>query len=211
MHRLPPEIPSFTGEDVMKRLIIGIQVFLLCSTMPLAVAQTGTTWAHLFEHHLPGISSRHPNLIQVTDNQRTHLANCMAEARQVERIVDQMSKIGRPWGRGRTDYSRHDLLVFSEREQTLNTAIFDLTTAHEQLRKNFADIHDRNLEEHLQKLGRVQAKLYSSRSQIAHDLARTHPGSGSPELSWDVDALRKAAAKWTGEHKQIAHDLDLEM
>lgn len=186
-------------------------MFVLCSTMPLAAAQTRPAWTHLLDHHLPGIGSRHVNLIQVSSGQRSDLVKCMAEARRVQRIGDQMSSIGRPWGRGRVDYSRHDLLVFSERERALNEAIFALATAHEQLRKNLAEIHDQNLEKHLQKLGRVQAKLYSTRSQIAHDLARAHPGSGSPELSWDVYALRKASAKWAGEHNLIAHDLDLEM
>ena len=195
----------------MKYLMKIMRAFVLLSATPLVYAQAGPDWTHLLVHPLPGIGSPLVNPIQVTSDQSTDLAKCMAETKQVQNIVDQMSRIGRPWGRGHIDYSHHDLLVFAEREQALTAAIIALTTAHGELHKNLAEIHDRNLEKHLQKLDRLQAKLYSGSSQIGRDLSAARPGPWSVELSWDVYAVRKAANEWHAEHEQIARELDLAM
>lgn len=195
----------------MKHLMKIMHLFVLFSAMPLVYAQARPDWTRLLVRRLPGIGSRHVNLIQIADDQRTDLANCMAETKQIQNIVDQMSKIGRPWGRGHIDYSHHDLLVFAEREQALNAAIIALTTAHGELHKNLAEIHDRNLEKHLQKLDRLQAKLYSGSSQIGRDLAAARLGPWSANLAWDIYAVKNVTNKWHAEHKQIARELELSM
>ena len=194
----------------MKRLIKGIYISVLC-IMPLANAQTGPKWAHLFDRRLLGSGSHHLSLIQTTENQRIDLANCIAQATRVQRIADQMRRIGNHWGRGHIDLSRQDLLDLSEGEQMLNAEIRVLTATHEGLSRTLVEVHDRNLEKRLHKLDRLQTKLLSGSAQVSHDLATARPGPGSPELSWDVNAVTNTASKWRAEHEQIAKYLDLAM
>lgn len=195
----------------MRRHLKVLWLLALFCAPPFTLAQTGAGWEHALVPHLPGVSSRHGGPIQVTNDQRLDLAHCSTTAKQVAMIVDQMTRVGTPWGRGHLNYSRHDLTVLSDREQALDTALVALTTTHEDLRKNLGELHDRTIEKRLQKLDRLQAKLYSDRTQISRDLAAPRPGPGSPELSWDVYALRKSAHKWQAEHEQIARELELAM
>lgn len=185
-------------------------VALFC-VVPLALAQSGSQLMRSFEHHVAGIGSHHMHLIQVTNNQRADLANCMAETKQVQEIVDQMIRIGHPWGRGHVDYSRRDLVVFSNRLQELDAALIAQTTAHEEFQKSLAELRDQAIEKNLQKLNRLQAKLNSSSLQLGRDFAAARPGPVSPQLSWDVFALRKVAGKWQAAHAGIAKELDLAM
>lgn len=196
----------------MRRHLKVIWLLALFCVQPITFAQTGASWEHALIPHLPSVSSRHGGPpIQVTNAQRMDLAHCIATVKQVAMIVDQMMRVGTPWGRGHLNYSRHDLAVLSDREQALDTALIALTTTHEDLRKNLAVLHDRTIEKRLQKLDRLQAKLNSDRTQTSRDLAAARPGPGSPELSWDVYALRKSAHKWQAEHEQIARELEIAM
>ncbi len=195
----------------MKTPLKAFCVLVLSCAPLLALAQIGAGWEHALVPHLPGVSTHHEHSIQITKDQRTDLASCMAATEQVEQIVDQMTRMGNRWGRGRVTYSRHDLMVLSEREQALDAALSTLTTAHEELRRNLVEVRDQAIEKRLQKLDRLQTKLYSGSSQIGRDLASARPGPGSPEVSWDVNAVRTAANKWQAEHKQIARELELAM
>lgn len=195
----------------MKRRATTLWVLVMFCLPTLGWAQIGAHWENALEHRLPGIGLRHGDPIQITTEQRTDLAKCLAATRQVQMVANRMAQVGRSWGRGRVNYSREDLLVFAEREQALNAALIALTTDHEELLKSLSQAHARDLAKRLHKLDQLQAKLYTENAEVVRDLGRARPGSGSPELSWDVYALRKAAAKWKAEHKQIARDLDLEM
>ncbi len=195
----------------MRRHLKVLWLLALFCAPPFTLAQTGAGWEYALIPHLPGVSSRHGGPAEVTNDQRMDLAHCIATVKQVAVIVNQMSRVGAPWGRGHMNYSRHDLTVLSDRERALDTALIALATTHEALRKNLIELHDRTIEKRLQKLDRLQAKLYSDRTQISRDLAAARPGPGSPELSWDVYALRKSAHKWQAEHEQIARELELAM
>jgi hypothetical protein len=195
----------------MKSFVNVLFLLALSCGAPLALAQSGSQLMRSFEHRVPGVGSRQMHLVQVTNSQRNDLTTCMAATKQVEQIVDQMTRIGRPWGRGHMDYSRQDLMALSNREQVLDAALSALTTSHDELRKSLAGLSDRAVEQRLQKLERLRAKLYSGSSQIGRDLSAARPGPGSPELSWDVYAVKKAANRWQAAHKQIARELDLVM
>lgn len=183
---------------------------LFCAT-PLVLAQSGSQLMHSFEHHLPGIGSRQMQVVGVTNSQRADLANCMAEAKQVQRIVDQMTQIGHPWGRGRISYSGQDLTVLLDRKHALDASLIALATSHRELRKDLVEVNDRAIGKRLLKLTRLEARLHSGSLQIDHDLTTARPGPGSPDLSWDLYALSKTAKKWQAEHRQIARELDLAM
>jgi len=195
----------------MKRRTNALWILVMFCVPPFGWAQIETHWESALEHRLPGIGSHHEDPVQITAEQRTDLSKCLAATRQVQMVANQMARVGRSWGRGRVNYSRDDLLVFADREQALNAALIALTTDHEELLKSLSQTHGRDLAKRLHKLDRLQTKLYTDNAEVARDLGRARPGSGSPELSWDVYALRRAAAKWKAEHKQIARDLDLEM
>ena len=195
----------------MKILVNLLCLLALSCGAPLALALSGSQLMRSIEHRVPGVGSRQMHLVQVTNLQRNDLATCMTATKQVQQIVDQMTRIGRPWGRGHVDYSRQDLVALSNREQALDAALSALTTSHSELRKSLAGLNDRAVEKRLQKLELLRAKLYSGSSQIGRDLSVAQPGPGSPELSWDVYAVKKAANRWQAAHKQIARELDLAM
>lgn len=195
----------------MKRRANALWILALFCVPSLAWAQIRTHWDNALVHRLPGFSSGHRDPVQVTTEQRTDLANCMAATQRVQMIVDQMTTVGEPWSRGRLNYSRHDLMILSDREEALSAALITLTTDHGRLLRSLAQTHDRNVAKRLQKLDRLQERLYSGNSAIARDLTHARSGPRSPELSWDVYAVRKAASKWRTVHEQIARDLDLAM
>jgi len=195
----------------MKSFVNVLCLIALSCGAPLALAQSGSSLMRSFGHRVPGVGSRQMHLVQVTNSQRDDLATCMAATKQVEQIVDQMTRIGHPWGRGHMDYSGQDLVALSNREQVLDAALSALTTAHNELRKSLAGLNDRAVEKRLQKLERLRVKLNSGSSQIGRDLSGARPGPGSPELSWDVYVVKKAANRWQAVHKQIARELDLAM
>lgn len=192
----------------MKIYAKALCVLALSCASSLALAQTGAGWERVLIPHLPGMTSRHADLIQVTSDQRMDLKNCMAATKQVEQIVNQMARIGSPWSRGRVNYSRRDLMVLAQREQELYAALNTLTTVHEELRNSLAEVRDPAIAKRLNKLDRLEAKLHSGSAQIGHDLASARPGPWSHEVSWDVDAVRNTANKWQAEHKQIAREMD---
>ena len=177
----------------MKRRANALWILALFCVPSLAWAQIRTHWDNALAHRLPGFSLGLRNPMQVKTDQRTDLAKCMAATRQVQMIVDQMTTVGEPWSRGRLNYSRHDLLILSDREEALSAALITLTTDHVRLLKSLAQTHDRNVARHLQKLDLLRKKLFSGSSEIARDLTHARPGPRSPELSWDVYAVRKAA------------------
>ncbi len=192
----------------MKSFLKVLCMIALSCAAPLTFAQSGQSLLRPFGHHVPGLGSRHLHLVQVTDSQREDLANCVAAIKQVQQIVNQMTRIGSHRGRGRINYSRSDLAFFSDREQALKEALTALATGHGALRKDLAGFHDRSLDKSLRTLERLQGKLDSGSSQLDHDLATARPGPWSPELSWDVDAVRKAAKKMQAELEQITRKLD---
>lgn len=193
----------------MKSFLKVLCVIALSCAAPLTFAQSGQGLLRPFGHYVPGLGSRHLQLVQVTDSQHEDLANCVAAIKQVQRIVNQMSQIGSHWGRGRINYSRSALAFFSDREQALKEALTALETNHEALRKDLAGFHDPSLDKSLRTLKRLQAKLNSDSAQIDRDLVTARPGPWSPELSWDVHAVRNAANKVHAELEQIARKLDL--
>ena len=195
----------------MKSFVNVLCLLALSCGAPLAFAQSGSQLMRSFEHRVPGVGSRQMHLVQVTNSQRDDVETCMAATKQVQQIVDQMTRIGRPWGRGHMDYSRQDLMALSSREQMLDAALSAMTNAHNELRKSLAGLNNRAVEKRLQKLERLRAKLYSGSAQIGRDLSAARPGPGSPELSWDVYAVKKAANRWQAAHQQIARELDLAM
>lgn len=195
----------------MKSFVNVLCLLALSCGAPLALAQSGSQLMRSFEHRVPGVGSRQMHLVQVTNSQRDDVETCMAATKQVQQIIDQMTRIGRPWGRGHMDYSRQDLMALSNREQSLDAGLGAMTNAHNELRKSLAGLNDRAGEKRLQKLERLRAKLYSGSSQIGRDLSAARPGPGSPELSWDIYAFKKAANRWQAAHKQIARELDLAM
>lgn len=192
----------------MRSFLKVLCVIALSCAAPLSFAQSGQGLLRPFGHYVPGLGSRHLQLVQVTDSQREDLANCVAAIKQVQQIVNQMTPIGSHWGRGRINYSRSDLAFFSDREQALKEALTALETNHEALRKDFAGLHDRSLDKSLQTLKRLQVKLNSDSAQIDRDLVTARSGPWSPELTWDVNAVRKSANKVLTKFERIARKLD---
>ena len=148
----------------MKSFVNVLCLLALACGAPLALAQSGSQLMRSFEHRVPGVGSRQMHLVQAANSQRDDLKTCMAATKQVQQIVDQMTRIGRPWGRGHMDYSRQDLMALSNREQVLDAALSALTTAHSELRKSLVGLNDRAVEKHLQKLERLRASVSGSDS-----------------------------------------------
>ena len=196
------------GDDTMKGFLKVLCVIAMSCAAPLTFAQSGQSLLRPFGHYVPGLASPHLHLVLVPYSQHEDLANCVAAIKQVQQIVNQMTRIGSHWGRGRINYSPSDLAFFSDREQALKEALTALETNHEALRRDLAGLHDRSLDKSLRTLKRLQAKLNSDSAQIDRDLATARPGPWSPELSWDVDAVRKAANKVHAELERIARKLD---
>lgn len=204
---------------LFKALIIGIVA--VGASAPV-FAQTTNPWLAQwyrakFGRPLPAEAAQqnsmqraHP-VASVASASAMDLANCMRTTKQVQLIIDQMTRVGTPLSRGRVNYSSRDLVVLSERELELYAALNTLTTVHEELRNSLGEAHDLAIAKRLNKLDRLEAKLRSGSAQIGHDLASVRPGPWSHEVSWDVDAVRNTANKWQAVHEQLAKELDLAM
>jgi hypothetical protein len=174
-----------------------------------AQAQPRSEWGHSILHHLPGIHSHGKTLTRVTPDQRRDLARCFKTTARIEKIANQMARVGHRRGHHRVDYTSKDLLVLKGRERALKVALTAMTTDHDAFIKSLSHVRNRDIAKRIHRLHRLQVTLHSDNSKVAHDLISTRPGTGSVSLPWDVNTLGRAVAKWKAEHTEIARDLEL--
>ena len=151
-----------------------------------------------------------PNdLAAPTEDQRVALSKCMKATEQVLIHAGEMQTMGRPWGRGRTGYSKNDLVILSDHRDELRLALSNLAAAHQELLKGLSEAQEQKMEQRLRKLDHLQAELSARMSEIDHDLAKAEPGPDSSGISWDVNGLKRAADKWGSQHRKIAKEMNI--
>ena len=182
-------------------------VFLLASTSS-AFAENGGGTVRIGPHESPEAYGQTLRIMTMPD-QRMAFAKCMKETERLRGTIDQMPRIGSPWSRGRVSYSSRDLSALSDLREQFEVARIDLTTAHQEFRKTLTDVQQRELEQHLSKLDRLQAKMNSDASQLGHDLMAAKPGPASPNVSWDVNSIKRTIHKWRSEHRKIAKEMNI--
>jgi chromosome segregation ATPase len=181
--------------------------FLLLITTPLAFGQRGGTAVRTSRNRQVNDSAK--LLMKATDDQGMTFARCMEATARVRTVIGQMGRAGTPWNRSRLSYSRGDLQSLSSHKEQLEAALADLEAVHQAFLKELTDDQKSGLERHLVKLDHLQAKLNSEIPQIDHDLKAAKPGPGSPNISWDVNAMKTAAGKWHAEHKRIGKEMGI--
>jgi hypothetical protein len=144
---------------------------------------------------------------RVTDAQRVALAKCMEATEQVRLHAGQMQAIGRPWSRGRFDYSKNDLVALSDYRDELKLAFTNLASVHQEFLKGLSEAQEKRLDQRLRKLDHLQAEFNSKISEFDHDLMKAEPGADSTGIAWDLNALKRAADKWRSEHEKIAKEM----
>ena len=148
------------------------------------------------------------DLTSPANDQPVALEKCMKATDQVRIQMSQMQAMGRPWGRGRTGYSKNDLVALSDYRDELKSALSNLAAVHQEFLKGLNDVQEQRLDQRLRKLDHLQAEFGSRISEFDHDLLRTEPGPDSTGIAWDVNSLKRTADKWQSEHKKISKDLN---
>jgi hypothetical protein len=152
-----------------------------------------------------------PNDLAVpTNDLSVALQKCMKATNQVRNEASQMQVTGRPWGRGRTGYSKNDLVALSDYRDELKSALSNLAAVHREFLKGLSDTQEQRVDQRLKKLDHLQAEFSSKISEFDHDLLRTEPGPDSTGIAWDVNSLKRTADKWQSEHKKISKELSLQ-
>ena len=150
------------------------------------------------------------DLTSPTNDQRVALQKCMKATDQVRIHASQMQVVGRPWGRGRTGYSKNDLVALSDYRDELKLALSNLAAVHQEFLKELSEAQEQRLDQRLRKLDHLQAEFRSKISEFDHDLLRTEPGPDSTGIAWDVNSLKRTADKWLSEHRKISKELNLQ-
>ncbi len=145
-----------------------------------------------------------------TPAQRMAFAKCMEAMERLRGTVNQMPRIGSPWSRSRVSYSSNDLDALSDLREQLETDLADLTSAHQKFRKGLTDAQQREFERRLSKLEHLGAQMNSEASRLDRDLIAAKPGPASPNISWDVDSIKRVAGKWRSEHRRIAKEMSIQ-
>ncbi len=150
------------------------------------------------------------DLTSPKNDQRVALEKCMKATDQVRIQASQMQATGRPWGRGRTGYSKNDLVALSDYRDELKLALSNLAAVHQEFLNGLSEAQEQRLDQRLRKLNHLQAEFSSKISEFDHDLLRTEPGPDSTGIAWDVNSLKRTADKWLSEHRKISTELNLQ-
>ena len=154
--------------------------------------------------------TRTSDLAAPANGQREALMKCMKATDTVRIEASKMQTLGRPWGRGRTGYSKNDLVALSDYSSELKLALTNLAAVHQEFIKGLSEAQEQKVDQRLRKLDHLQAEFGSKIAEFDHDLLRTEPGPDSTGIAWDVSSLNRAADKWQSEHKRISKDLNLQ-
>ena len=192
----------------MKTTVKSLLMILLLASASLALAQRGGTM-HIGHNRSVEAYDQAVSMI-ATPAQRLAFAKCMEATERLRGTINQMPRIGSPWSRSRVSYSSNDLNALSDLREQLETALADLTAIHQEFRKGLTDAQRHELERRLSKLEHLQTQLNSGASQLDHDLTAARPGPASPNVSWDVNSIKRAGGKWRSEHRKIAKEMSIQ-
>lgn len=179
--------------------------FLLMVSAPFAIAQRGGATMHIGHPHDPGREST----LKATADERVALSKCMDASKRLDLAIRRMPRIGSPWSRSRLSYTARDLGELSDLRQQFEEELTALSKIHEELRKELTDVQVSQLKRRLNKLDRLEAQMNSGVGELERDLMRAKPGPASPNISWDVNSIKRAADKWRSEHRKIAKEMGI--
>ncbi len=189
----------------MKITIRKIALLLLFVAAPLAFAQRGGGGAHIGHSHDPV----RDQILNATAGQRAAITRCLGVAEQIRQAAGQMPRIGSPWSRSRRTYSARDLSTLLGLSEQFEAAVANLAATHQKFLKELTDHQASELKRQLKKLDQLEARMNSGDSQLSHDLAAAKPGPFSPNISWDIDSIKRAVGKWRSVHRKIAKELGI--
>ena len=187
----------------MKITIREIASLLLFLAVPIASAQRGGGGEHIGHSHGPV----RDQMLNATVDQRTAIGKCLEATELARQTAGKMPQIGSPWSRSRRTYSNRDLSALLDLSGQFEAAVANLEETHQGFVKELTDHQASELKRHLEKLDQLEVKMNSSASQLNRDLAAAKPGPNSPNISWDVDSIKRAADKWRAEHRKIAKEM----
>lgn len=190
----------------MKTTMKAILAFLLLASASLAPAQRGGTMHIGWPHRSADVSDQTPS---ATADQRAALSKCMQVTERLRSAIGRMPRIGSPWSRSRLTYTSRDLSAFSDLREQFEAALSDLATTHREFQKELTDDQASELMRHLKKLDRIEAKMNAGAAELDHDLETAKPGPASPNLSWDVNSIKRATDQWRSEHRKIAKEMGI--
>ncbi len=189
----------------MKITIREIASLLLFVATPIAFAQRGGGSEHFGHPHDP----MHNRIMNATADQRTAIAKCLKATEQVRQTANELPRIGSFWSRSRRIYSNRDLSTLSDLSGQFQAAVANLAATHQEFVEELTDRQASGLKRQLKKLDQLGAKMNSDTAQLNRDLAAAKPGPFSPNISWDVDSIKRAVDKWRAEDRKIAKELGI--
>ena len=189
----------------MKITIREVASLLVFVAAPLVIAQRGGGSEHIGHSHGPV----RDQTLNATADQRAAIAQCLEATVLVRQTADKMPRIGSPWSRSRRNYSNRDLSALLDLSGEFEAAVADLAATHQEFVRELTDHQASELKRDLKKLDQLEAKMNSGAAQLNRDLAVAKPGPFSPDISWDVDSIKRSADKWRSEHRKIGKELGI--
>ena len=186
----------------MKTTIREIALLLLFVAAHLGFAQRGGIGQVGYPH-----DPLRDQILNATVGQRTAIAKCLEATEQVRQTAGKMPRIGSPWSRSRRTYSARDLSTLLVLSEQFEAAVANLAATHQEFLEELTDRQASELKRQLKKLEQLEARMNSGDSQLNRDLAAAKPGPFSPNISWDVDSIKRATDKWRSEHRKVAKEL----
>ena len=180
-----------------------LATLFLFATAPLALAQHGggTHSPSAGVGHDPSEADFQRTLsLRATKDQRMAFAKCRQANEKVRKVVDKMTGPGTRW--------RYDPRAFPEQNEELQTAVKDLTAAHEQFRQALTPAQEKELQKHFDRLEQLQTTLDSQMSRLGDEL--TVRGPDSRRIYSDAHKIKETADKWHSEHKKIAKAMSIQ-
>jgi hypothetical protein len=192
----------------MKRIMIELlAIFLLFATTPFALAQHGghggtssssSGFGHA-GHDSPMADLQRTLMLQATDDQRQAFAKCMEATERVHKVADEMVGPGSRW--------RYDADVFPGQKEQLQTALADMTTAHQQFKQTLSQAQEKELNKYFNKLERLQSDVSSRLLGLDRELTTGKP---DPRRVYsDAHKIKEAVDKWRSEHRKIAKEMSI--
>jgi polyhydroxyalkanoate synthesis regulator phasin len=186
----------------MEKTMKILAALLLFVTAPFAYAEHGSAYPAGTGHDgrdSAVASSQQVLMLKATDDQRVAFVKCRETTERVRKLVDQMVGPGTRW--------RYDSRIFPGQEAQLQSALADMTAAHQQFRQTLSSEQGEGIAKHLSKLEQLQSDLNARIAKLDQELMVAEPDWR--RLYNDSHKIKEAADKWRSEHKKIAKELSM--
>ena len=193
----------------MKNILKMFAALLLSAIASLALAQRAGDGIHSFRNRgndSATADSQRTLVFEATDDERAAFANCMAAteaARKTGRSLGDQDY----WNSWRYRHVGYNLNAVYARKDQLQSALANMTAAHQEFLEVLNNNQITKLEPKLTKIDGLQSQLTLQMARLNEELAAVKPDPF--RVSTRLYGIGQTIDKWRSQHRKIAKEMNI--